>query len=113
MIFFRDIYLQINEVLPPKSAKTKDRYKTININFKDKLYCYMIFLSCKNIWLQFEVNRIKLVELSCHKIFVDFGKKRARPYPRGGGKHVFVFIFVLVMSIYKKISLKESKLQKK
>ena len=55
----RDIDLQIKGVPAQNRQKKKNRYKTKNISFKDKMSRDMIDIPCKNLWLKFQVKRIK------------------------------------------------------
>ena len=92
-LFFcsRDIDLQIKEVPPRNRQKKKNRYKTNNISFKNKLMCDMIDLPCRNLWLKTQVKRIKTCWVIVSQEIHQFRQKSgpAAP-PRGRGRTRFL-----------------------
>ena len=102
-IFSRDIDLQIKEVPPRNRQKTKNRYKTKNISFKDKSSRDMIDIPCKNLWLKFQVKRIKTCWVIVSQKFHRFRQKSgpAAP-PRGRGKKTFFFSYLDVFWTFAK-----------
>ena len=107
LFFLRDIDLQIKEVPPRNRQKTKNCYKTRNINFKDKSLGDMIDLPCRNLWLKSQVKRIKTRWVIVSQEFRQFRQKSgpaAPPRGRGEKKYIFFHIWTCSKHLQKKLA---------